>query len=276
MPSSIASAYRSPVDLRRVFGSIYVGLHDDIVEAFIVELKRTFGESDVETKTGKYQKLSHRARMKKYPVRAIELLVNAPDYGGPSYTLPILARVMEPIWQDQWRDVMEAGTMSVMPNFISLSTPVLGEFQFYWIRAEVVRMTLSLDAVKKSADDRLVSLCLDAIDASERYWEFRGESLLFEKMLSIRAVNDYYRMMPSETDINAAIRYSTSAALGWRFDDTVDNLATTKCFDGASSAMALGGLSSEYWIKKSDSYKSIFAVVDKLINPSLLDIREYR
>lgn len=163
MPTELQGAYRNPTDLLGVLYAWTLPQRRQVMSDLLSLLVRNLGM--VEFPHGRKQTRTLEQRVKAYenPLSAINLMISVEQYGGREVTLPYLASVMEPMWQDRWKG-MSWGYPIDVDHFGRLSRHVFGQKQLAWISAQHCRA-----ATSHMDNQRALNKCLEMIDLVERW-----------------------------------------------------------------------------------------------------------
>ena len=160
MPPQVLAAYKDPLMLSDLFGSVAFSPSDrlSIRENLLDELIDEYGSAEVPWGS-KYTTIRRRMLpMKKQLWRSIEIMANVPDYGGRDAVLFRLARLMEPQWIRWW----SSDQPDVTKWYYTIDS-VLGERQMRWICCACARSCVDM------APPDYKDLALKAIESSEAF-----------------------------------------------------------------------------------------------------------
>lgn len=143
MPADVAADYKNPLDLLRLIGRFSDADRRLVLDGFIELLGRKLGIAEVPTRAGvRWQKAHHRARRYKDVRMGIGFLLDAPDYGGRSQTLPILAEACEPVFQRAIRNQAWYSELDVT-RWQFMVEDVIGPRQVRWVKTQLSRMAMA-------------------------------------------------------------------------------------------------------------------------------------
>lgn len=264
MPLEVQRAYREPIDLQGLLAwaassmpmaaRVY-GWEDRLVVrgALLESLLARHGDAWIAVGS-REERVS--TLVKSYGARAsavtkaIELLLDVPDYGGREETLPLLAQAMQPGWAAWWSSFAWNDFVDVT-TWRQASTYVLGSRQLSWLAAQYARTAIE----SLTWEDREV--CLRAIEAAEAWAQVPSKS-------NRQATIDLADIVDVTPGAYADVRAATAATYA---ADAARDAANA---DARYAASAAANATSPKAPLLPEAYARLASLTKRLITPTLV------